>query len=76
MSTTFFIFFVNYHKIILIVQIEMYILSFIPKSNSEFWKNKLERNVERNKKNHAQLKNMKIKVIVAWGCEIKNMIKD
>lgn len=50
--------------------------SSIPKSNHDFWKNKLERNVERDKKNYAQLKNMGIKVIVVWGCEIKQMMKD
>ena len=50
--------------------------SSIPKSNYEFWKNKLEGNVERDKKNYAQLENMGIKVIVVWGCEIKEMLKD
>lgn len=50
--------------------------SSIPKSNYEFWKNKLEGNVERNKKNYAQLESMGIKVIVVWGCEIKRMMKD
>lgn len=50
--------------------------SSIPKSNYEFWKNKLEGNVERDKKNYAQLESMGIKVIVVWGCEIKQMMKD
>lgn len=50
--------------------------SSIPKSNYEFWKNKLEGNVERDKKNYAQLESMGIKVIVVWGCEIKRMMKD
>lgn len=50
--------------------------SSIPKSNYEFWKNKLEGNVERDKKNYAQLESMGIKVIVVWGCEIKKMMKD
>ncbi len=50
--------------------------SSIPKSNYEFWKNKLEGNVERDKKNYAQLESMRIKVIVVWGCEIKRMMKD
>lgn len=49
--------------------------SSIPKSNYEFWKNKLEGNVERDKKNYAQLESMCIKVIVVWGCEIKKMMK-
>lgn len=50
--------------------------SSIPKNNYDFWKNKLERNVERDKKNYAQLESMGIKVIVVWGCEIKQMMKD
>lgn len=36
--------------------------SSIPKNNHEFWKNKLE--------------SMVIKVIVIWGCEIKQMMND
>ncbi|WP_277046570.1 very short patch repair endonuclease [Solobacterium moorei] len=50
--------------------------SSIPKSNYEFRKNKLEGNVKRDKKNYAQLESMGIKVIVVWGCEIKQMMKD
>ena len=50
--------------------------SSIPKSNYEFWKNKLEGNVERDKKKYAQLESMGIKVIAVWGCEIKKMMKD
>ena len=50
--------------------------SSIPKNNHEFWKNKLEGNVERDKKNYARLESMGIKVIVVWDCEIKRMMKD
>lgn len=50
--------------------------SSIPKNNHEFWKNKLEGNVERDKENYAQLESMGIKIIVVWGCEIKKMMKD
>ena len=51
-------------------------LSSIPKSNYDFWKNKLEGNVERDKKNYKELENMGINVLVVWGCEIKEMMKD
>ena len=51
-------------------------LSSIPKNHYDFWKNKLEGNVERDKKNYKELENMGIKVIVIWGCEIKEMMKD
>ena len=50
--------------------------SSIPKNNHEFWKNKLEGNVERDKQNYSKLERMGIKVIVVWGCEIKQMMKD
>ena len=50
--------------------------SSIPKNNHDFWKNKLEGNVERDKQNYTKLENMGIKVIVVWGCEIKQMMKD
>lgn len=50
--------------------------SSIPKNNHEFWKNKLEGNIERDRKNYTQLESMGIKVIVVWGCEIKQMMRD
>lgn len=50
--------------------------SSIPKNNHEFWKDKLEGNVERDKKNYAKLESMGIKVIVVLGYEIKQMMKD
>ena len=50
--------------------------SSIPKNNHDFWKNKLEGNVERDKQNYIKLESMGIKVIVVWGCEIKRMMKD
>ena len=50
--------------------------SSIAKNNHEFWKNKLEGNVKRDKQNYIKLENIGIKVIVVWGCEIKQMMKD
>lgn len=50
--------------------------SSIPKNNCEFWKKKLNGNVERDKQNYSKLENMGVKVIVIWGCEIKKMMKD
>ena len=48
----------------------------IPKNNHDFWKNKLEGNVQRDKQNYVKLESMGINVIVVWGCEIKQMMKD
>ena len=43
----------------------------LPKSNSEFWKNKIERNINRDRDNIILLENMGWRVIVVWECEIR-----
>ena len=48
----------------------------IPKNNHDFWKNKLEGNVQRDKQNYIKLESIGINVIVVWECEIKQMMKD
>ena len=48
----------------------------IPKNNHDFWKSKLEENVQRDKQDYIKLENMGINVIVVLGCEIKQMMKD
>lgn len=45
----------------------------IPKSNTNFWIEKLNRNVEKDQKNTSLLKEMGWNVITVWECEI---IKD
>lgn len=40
-----------------------------------FRKNKLEGNVERDKKNYSQLESMWIKIIAVWRYEIKQIMK-
>lgn len=42
-----------------------------PKTNSEFWRAKFERNVERDKRNKRALRKLGYKVIVAWECEVR-----
>ena len=49
------------------------IRSKLPTSNIEFWKEKIGKNVERDKKNIQELKNLGWRVIVIWQCEIKNI---
>ncbi|MDG5768285.1 very short patch repair endonuclease [Balneolales bacterium ANBcel1] len=44
----------------------------IPNTNTKFWKEKLKRNVERDKKNQAILKKNGWRVIVFWECDIEN----
>ncbi|MFW5886795.1 MAG: very short patch repair endonuclease [Bacteroidota bacterium] len=44
----------------------------IPDTNSKFWKEKLLKNVEKDKMNLAKCKNLGWKTIVIWECEIEN----
>ncbi len=45
----------------------------LPKSNVEFWKEKIERNVARDFRNEAELKTLGWRVIRVWECEIKTV---
>ena len=49
--------------------------SHIPKSNVEFWTEKLSKNVIRDKKYKKNLKKLGWKVIYIWECELKNLKK-
>lgn len=42
-----------------------------PENNKEFWKNKIEANVERDNRNYELLKELGWNVIVIWECELK-----
>jgi len=44
----------------------------LPRSNGTYWKEKLERNVNRDKRNISVLASLGWKVIVIWECEIRN----
>ena len=46
----------------------------MPKSNIEFWTAKFERNVARDKKEHAALEAAGWHVIVLWECEVKKRL--
>lgn len=43
----------------------------LPKSNVEFWKEKIERNIARDARNEAELKALGWRVILVWECDIK-----
>ncbi len=47
--------------------------SHIPKSNVEFWTEKLGKNVIRDKKHKKNLKKLGWNVIYVWECKLKNM---
>lgn len=42
-----------------------------PKNNSEFWKEKISGNIERDKRNNIELQNNGWHVITIWECELK-----
>lgn len=43
----------------------------VPKSNAEFWQNKIAANIARDDEKIAQLLRMNWKVITVWECELK-----
>lgn len=44
----------------------------LPKSNIEFWKEKIERNIERDKESTQALFDLGWKVVRVWECELRN----
>ena len=44
----------------------------LPKTRSEWWKEKFERNIKNDNIEHAKLSDSGYKVIVIWECEVKN----
>lgn len=47
-----------------------------PENNKEFWKNKIEANVERDNRNYEFLKELGWNVIVIWECELKKKSRE
>ncbi len=43
----------------------------VPKTRTEWWTNKLEGNVQKDKRNISQLKKAGWKVIIIWECKLK-----
>lgn len=50
--------------------------SRLPRSHLEYWAPKIKKNVERDKKNIAQLEALGWHVITVWECELKKSIMD
>ena len=44
----------------------------VPKTNTEFWMNKINANIERDHRQHKELIDLGWKVIVIWECELKH----
>ena len=47
----------------------------MPSSNQEYWKQKFKQNVERDKREQAELKKLGWNVIVVWECEVEKTVK-
>jgi len=48
----------------------------LPKTNTEFWKEKFEKNIKRDKKKEKELLDLGWIVLVFWECKINTNIKD
>lgn len=46
-----------------------------PKTNPDFWREKIERNVERDKNNYSKLRETGWKVIIVWECLLKPKVR-
>lgn len=46
--------------------------SVMPKTNTAFWEEKLNRNVARDRNNYQKLENLGWKIIVIWECQLEN----
>lgn len=47
-----------------------------PSTNQEYWHNKINRNVERDKKNTQLLEEQGWKVLVIWECQLKKSVAE
>lgn len=54
------------------IQIEDSICCRIPKTNRDFWVNKIRRNQERDQRNYKLLQDNGWQVIVVWECQLKS----
>ena len=48
----------------------------VPKTNTDFWLNKINTNIERDKCKQETLKELGWNVIVVWECELKSQTKE
>lgn len=47
-----------------------------PKNNAEFWKKKINDNIERDEKDYILLKELGWRVLVVWECELKHSVME
>lgn len=47
-----------------------------PQNNADFWREKIQRNIERDKNNYDKLKQLGWNVVLVWECELKKHRRD
>jgi DNA mismatch endonuclease (patch repair protein) len=47
-----------------------------PKTNSQYWENKINNNIIRDKKHEKELNNLGWNVIIIWECELKGSLEE
>ena len=50
--------------------------AYMPKSNIEFWQEKFNNNIERDKRQLEELEKLYIRVLIVWECTIRKMKKE
>ena len=48
----------------------------MPKTNSRFWADKIDRNIERDSRNYVKLKELGWNIITVWECDLKKTRRD
>ena len=47
-----------------------------PQNNSDFWREKIQRNIDRDMNNYDKLKQLGWNIILVWECELKKQHRD
>ena len=48
----------------------------LPKSNKQYWKNKIQKNIDRDVRNKKTLKGLGWNVITVWECQLKKLLSN
>lgn len=48
----------------------------LPKTRTEWWKTKLDRNVARDQRNQQALIDLGLRVVIVWSCELKRPVEE
>lgn len=48
----------------------------VPKTNTDFWMSKINRNIERDRENYNKLTDAGWKVLTVWECQLKKSVRE